>query len=148
MKHLEGFFLLAKKNVFLLCCLIRAVFYGAYTYCYILSWFTVSYFAQQKMAGKHTKADHDIKLNPKFVQSVCLYVLVRLIYWGLWVCLNLVSQDSHRAYNCQFNFTVTFHKIFTVIFAGAGHWYEVCFFWAGRADLFSVTASTELWSWG
>lgn len=29
---------------------------------------------------RHTKADHDIKLNPKFVQSVSLYVLVRLIY--------------------------------------------------------------------
>lgn len=34
----------------------------------------------KKKAVKHTKADHDIKLNPKFVQSVCLYVLVRLIY--------------------------------------------------------------------
>lgn len=95
------------------------------------------HFVQQKKAVKHTKADHDIKLNPKFVQSVCLYVLVRLIYWGLWVCLNLVSQDSHRACNCQFNFTVTFHKIFTVIFAGAGHWYEMCFFlsWWGRPVL-------------
>lgn len=33
-----------------------------------------------KKPVRHTKSDHDIKLNPKFVQSVSLYVLVRLIY--------------------------------------------------------------------
>lgn len=33
-----------------------------------------------KKPVRHTKADHDIKLNPKLVQSVSLYVLVRLIY--------------------------------------------------------------------
>lgn len=113
------------------------ILYCFYLLLYIIMIHSFPLCKAKKKAVKHTKADHGIKLNPKFVQSVCLYVLVRLIYWGLWVCLNLVSQDSHRARNCQFNFTVTFHKIFTVMLAGAGHWYEMCFFlsWSGRPVL-------------
>ncbi len=80
-----------------------------------------------------------IKLHPKFVQSVSLNVWVRLIYWGLWLCLNVVFQGSRRAR--QSNFTVTFHKFFTVIFAGASHCYEMCFFFA---ELVGKTCSLSM----